>query len=412
MIVVGAGFAGLAAVKELANQRVDVVWIDRNNYHLFQPLLYQVATGALNPETIAWPLRTRAKKWRNVHVVLADVTEIDLNARILHTLSEKFSYDYLILATGTVTNFFGNQELAEKAYDLKGLNLSLELRSAILSSIEKYAARSRQEVQPPLEYAIVGAGPTGVEVAGALVDLVRIQLRKSYPEVDLSQTRIHLLQSGDVILPTLPADVQAAAFAALQMQGIEIKLNSHVEHFDGHTIKLSNGGTLRVDLLIWTAGVSVPPLIAALAIDKGPGGRVKVTSNLYLSKYPEVFVLGDLAYCPGQNWPGNAPFARDSGIFAGRFIREHINGRRKFGDFAYRDRGTMVALRPFSAIVYVIRPYFFLQGIVGWLIWLVFHIGALSGFRNRLGAILDWGTDIIARRAAAALIFPFTNHKK
>lgn len=405
VIVAGGGFGGLAAVRELAGQSVDVLWVDQNNYHLFQPLLYQVATGALDPETVAIPLRFCARKWPNVRVLLAEITEIDLAHRSLKADGRSYTYDYLILATGSTTNFFGNTEIALNAHDMKGLTMSLNLRAAVLRTLEQAAAEPPGTQPRPLEYAVVGAGPTGVEVAAALANLLRRQLRIDFPELDMARTGVSLLQAGHAILPTLPPTIQAYAHRVLESQGVTVRLQSRVQHFDGSTLTLDNGESLTPSLLIWTAGVQASPLTASLPVAKGPGGRIKVTTDLHIPDHPEVYVLGDLTYCPETTWPQNAPFARQSGVFAAHAILRISAGRLPPRPFRYRDLGSMVALRPFDATVYL--PWLghsTVRGLLGWLIWLLFHIGALVGFRSRVTALLDWGIDLVGRRPAAGLI--------
>ena len=392
-------------MKALANRAVEVLWVDQNNYHLFQPLLYQVATGSLDPETIAVPLRFCARHWPNVRVVLAQITEIDLAHRSLKIGPDAVTYDYLILATGSTTNFFGNSELALNAHDMKGLTMSLQLRAAVLRTIEHAANLVHNSQAHPLEYAVVGGGPTGVEVAAALAYLLHKQLRDDYPELDLAKARIHLLQAGHTILPALPPKVQAYARRTLESLGVTIHLGSRVQHFEENTLMLENGESLAAHLLIWTAGIHTTPLIATLAVATGPGGRIEVTQNLQIPDHLEVYALGDLSYRAGIAWPQNAPFAHQSGVFAAHAILRALDGHEPRAPFHYRDLGSMVALRPFDAVVYL--PWLgglTISGVSAWFIWLLFHIGALVGFRNRGAALLDWGIDLVGRHPAAHLI--------
>lgn len=367
-----------------------------------------MATGLLDPETIAVPLRFCARKWPNVRVILNEITDIDLAHRSLTTGTDSFVYDYLVLATGSTTNFFGNSELACHARDMKGLTMSLQLRTEILEAIERAAMEAPNGQAAPLEFAVVGGGPTGVELAAALSHLLRQQIPKDYPELDMRRTRISLLQSGDALLPALPRAIQAYAEARLKAQGVTVRLGSRVEHFDGHAMTLANGESFATSLLIWTAGIHAAPLIEGLPVTKGPGGRIEVNGNLQIPTYPEVYVLGDLTYCPDRPWPQNAPFARQSGVFAAQAILHAAGRRRSPPSFHYRDLGTMVALSRMDAIVYLPwLGHFRARGFMGWLIWLFFHIGSLVGFRNRFAAILDWSSGLINRRPAAGLIISY-----
>jgi NADH dehydrogenase len=392
----------------LTRQPIDVLWIDQKNYHVFQPLLYQVATGLLDPETIAVPLRFCARRWPNVRVVLGEITDIDLARRTVTAGADSFVYDYLLLATGSTTNFFGNSELESHAWDMKGLTMSLRLRAQILESLERAAMEAPPGHIPALEFAVVGGGPTGVELAAALSHLLRCEIPKDYQELDTKRIPISLLQAGDALLPSLPRAIQVYAQTRLEAQGVSIRLGSRVQHFDGRTVTLDNGECLAVPLLIWTAGIHAPPLIAKLPVGHGPGGRIEVNRDLQIPAYPEVYVLGDLTYCKDALWPQNAPFARQSGIFAARAVLHAALGVGSRPRFHYRDIGTMVALGPMNAVVYL--PWlgrFGIRGFGGWMIWLFFHIGALVGFRNRFAALLDWGSGLINRRPAAGLIVSY-----
>ncbi len=392
----------------MAGREIDVLWIDQKNYHVFQPLLYQVATGLLDPETIAIPLRFCARKWPNVRVVLSEITNIDLARRAVTAGADSFLYDYLLLATGSMTNFFGNSELASRAWDMKGLTMSLRLRAEILESLERAAMKTPTGQTPGLEFAVVGGGPTGVELAAALSHLLRHEIPKDYPELDTTRIPISLLQAGDTLLPSLPPTIRAYAQAHLEAQGVHIRLKSRVQHFDGRTVALDNGECLAAPLLIWTAGVHAAPLIANLPVSQGPGNRVEVNRDLQIPVHPEVYVLGDLTYCKDALWPQNAPFARQSGTFAARAVLRAARGTGPRPKFHYRDLGTMVALGPMNAVVYLPwLGHLSVRGFGGWMIWLFFHIGALVGFRNRFAALLDWGSGLINRRPAAGLIVSY-----
>ncbi|MHB1566691.1 MAG: NAD(P)/FAD-dependent oxidoreductase [Acidiferrobacter sp.] len=404
VIVVGAGFAGLAAVRALAHQAIDVLWIDRNNYHVFQPLLYQVATGSLDPETIAAPLRRCARRWPNVRVLWGEVTALDLARRTVTADTGTHPYDYLILATGSTTNFFQNSELARYAHDLKGLVMSMRVQSAVLRILERAAAQAaRGEVCDPITCVVVGGGPTGVEYAAALSDLLHRRLSGDYPELHLAIARVTLLQAGGALLPTFPQNAQDHARAVLESQAVSLRLHARVEHYDGRTVRLSSGESLDTPLLVWAAGVCATPLMATLSVDKGPGGRIKVTDHLQLPGHPEVFVVGDMAYRDDRSWPQNAPFAQQSGVFAAYALLRARDAPPQ-RPFCYRELGSMVALRRFDAVVSLPWLGICLWGPAGWFIWFIFHIGVLVGFRNRVAALFDWGTDLISRSPVAGLI--------
>lgn len=401
--MVGAGFAGLATVRALAHRAADVLWIDRNNYHVFQPLLYQVATGSLDPETIAVPLRRCVHRWRNVRVLWGEVTALDLVQRTVTVDTVIHNYDYLILATGSTTNFFQNSELARHACDLKGLVMSMQAQSAVLRILERAAAQAALGGScDPITCVVVGGGPTGVEYAAALSDLLHRRLGDDYPELRQTTARVTLLQAGGTLLPTFPQNAQDHARAVLESQAVCIRLHARVEHYDGRTVHLSGGESFDTPLLMWAAGVCATPLMATLSVDKGPGGRIKVTDHLQLPGHPEVFVVGDMAYREGRSWPQSAPFAQQSGAFAAYTLMRARNAPPR--PFCYRELGNMVALRRFDAVVSLPWLGVCIWGPAGWFIWFIFHIGVLIGFRNRVAALFDWGTDLIGRSPVAGLI--------
>jgi NADH dehydrogenase len=398
VVVVGAGFGGLNAVKRLSGHGLDVLLVDRNNYHLFIPLLYQVATGNLGEEEIAGPLRQIFRSHRDVSFLRASVQQVDLERRQILTDAGPIDYDYLVLAPGSVTNYFGNSAIQQQAYDFKGLDDAAALRSHILDMFERATnAADPQQQQALMTFLIVGGGPTGVEFAGALAELVRHTLRKDYPQLPVQQARIYLVEGLPYLLAPYPDRLRRYAQRRLEQRGIEVRLNTLVSAVEGEQVQLKDGTIIRAVTLMWAAGVQAPSLIEALPAPKARGGRVNVAPDLSLPDHPEVFVVGDMAYHEQDGQP--LPQLAQPAIQGGRYVAKVITQQRERGEpvrpFRYHNLGTMAVIGRFAAVADL--PFLSLQltGIIAWAIWLVVHLYQLIGFRNRVVAMLDWGYDYV-----------------
>ena len=395
VVVVGGGFGGLAAVRKLAGAPFDVLLIDRNNYHLFTPLLYQVASALLDPSEIAYPLRALIRRVRNSEFLLAEVTGVDLAARqVLLEGHEPVGYDYLVLAPGSATNFFGIPGLAERAHPLKSLGEALRLRNDVLSAFET----ARWETDPArrqrlLTFAVVGGGPTGIEYAGALAELF-VVLRRDYRELDVSAARIVLLEAADRLLGGFDAESAAHALETLRAKGVEVRLGAAVKEVSPGVVELASGESLPAGTVVWTAGVEASPLGFGL----GRPGRQRtlaVEPSLQLAGHPEVFVIGDLADAAGPDGrplPMLAPVAMQQGHHAARAIRSLASGV-SVRPFRYLDRGIMATIGRNSAVVELRRFHF--RGFVGWILWLGLHLLLLIGFRSRFVALVNWAWDYL-----------------
>ena len=390
VVIVGMGFGGVRAARELAGQGLEIVLVDRNNYHLFQPLLYQVATAGLEQESIAYPVRAMARSWPGSRFILAEVSGADLDARQLHTSAGDIPYDYLIVGGGSVTNYFGNEAVARHAFDLKKLADAEQLRNHILWSCEKAVAESNAERRRALmTFVIVGGGPTGVEFAGALIELVHYVLSKDYPELPAREARIMLIEAADRLLLAMPEKLSAYSARKLREMGVELLFGRKVVGATAETVELDGGDTIDAHTLFWSAGVCAAPLAAKLGLPQAGGGRVPVTAELSVAGRPEVFVVGDMALREqdGSPLPMVAPVAMQMGIHAARTILAR-EWQRPLAPFRYRDKGSMATIGRSAAVA--TTHGLSLTGYPAWLAWLLLHLYYLIGFRNRTVVMLNW----------------------
>jgi len=390
VVIAGMGFGGLRAARALAGKGMEVIVVDRQNYHLFQPLLYQVATAALEQETIAYPIRAIVRRWEGVHFRLAEVCGADFAGRRLFISGDVIDYDYLIVAAGSVTNFFGMESMERHAFDLKQLNHAVELRNQILRSFERAAT----ELDPArrralLTFVIVGGGPTGVEFAGALAELCRFVLTKDYPELHATVPRIVLVEANDRLLAAFPEELQLYAVEKLRRMGVEVLFNDRVMTAEPERVLLQHDMVIPAHTIFWSAGVCAAPLAARLAVPKVAGGRIAVQPDLTIAGHPEVFVVGDLAYLiqDDEPLPMVAPVAMQQGEYAGQAIVAHNLGK-SMPPFRYRDKGTMATIGRSAAVATALGKNY--SGYAAWIVWLGLHLYYLIGFRNRIFVLLNW----------------------
>ncbi len=390
VVIVGAGFGGLAAARALRRTAVDVTLIDRHNYHLFQPLLYQVASGLLDPSEIAHPIRTVMRHARNVDVLLAEVTGIDLAGRHLVTTSGVLPFDLLVLANGSATNFFGIPHLEERATGLKDLPEALSLRARVLRAFEQAATCTNSaERRRLLTFAVAGAGPTGVEFAGALAELFTHVLPKDFPRLDFGEVSVVLVEGADRVLGTFAPRLARSAARRLERKGVRLLLGRTVSDVDGSALVLDDGERIDAAMIVWTAGVRAAPVAELLGVPPARQGRVRVTPQLHLPECDDVFVIGDAAELEdrGHVLPMLAPVAIQQGKHVAHVIGARLRGQRE-PPFRYHDKGTMATVGRGAAVAQIgpIR----INGLIGWLLWVFVHLMYLVGFRSRVIVFFTW----------------------
>jgi NADH:ubiquinone reductase (H+-translocating) len=400
VVIIGSGFAGLFAAKALRRADVEVVVVDKTNHHLFQPLLYQVATGVLSSGDIAPPTRDVLRHQRNARVVLGEVVDVDLDERELtvETLGRQtqLSYDSLIVATGASQSYFGHDEYARHAPGMKTIDDALELRGRIFGAFEMAELETDPAVRESwLTFAVVGAGPTGVELAGQIAELSRRALGDNFRNFDPREARVVLLDAADTVLPPFPERLRRRAQRDLERLGVEVRLGARVVGVDETGLDLE-GGRIEARTKIWAAGVQASPLGRMIAERNGSeadrSGRVQVHPDTSLPGRPEVFVVGDLMALDGL--PGVAEVAMQSGAHAARTIARGLKGHPP-EPFRYRDLGTMATISRFRAVATFGRLE--VGGFAGWLMWLVVHLAFLTGFKNRISAVANWALAFLGR---------------
>jgi NADH dehydrogenase len=400
VVVVGSGFAGLNAAKTLRNAPVEITIVDRRNFHLFQPLLYQVATAALNPSDIAYPIRSIFRSQENVKsVLLAEVTGLDLDAKKL-TLEDgsRLAYDYLILATGATHSYFGRDDWEQLAPGLKSLEDALIMRQRILAAFEE-AERNPEEAERLLTFVVVGAGPTGVELAGALVEIAVHSLGEDFDVIDPTRARVLLVEGAPHVLPVYPEDLSQSARRQLEALGVEVITGVMVAEIDESGVTLTDGLRIEAGLVLWAAGVEASSLGGLLGVETDRSGRVEVQDDLSMPDHPEVFVAGDLATVPGV--PGVAPAAMQMGRHAARMIYADLSGTARSA-FQYQDKGSLATIGRARAVADFGRIRF--GGFIAWLAWLAIHIFYLIGFRNRVLVLISWAWSYLTFRRGARII--------
>ena len=411
IIVVGGGFAGLSAVHALRHAAADVLLIDRFNHHTFQPLLYQVATAGLAAPSIAAPLRHILRAQRNATVLLGAARGIDIAGKSVEVDGVSHPYDFLIVATGSTHAYFGHDEWARFAPGLKTLDDALSIRARILTAFERAEATiDPAEQMEWLTFLIVGAGATGVELAGTLAEIARHTLKREFRRIDPAAAKVLLVEAGPRVLPAFPSSLSAKAQRQLERLGVLVRTGHAVTGVDGEGVWIGEE-RIAARTVLWAAGVAASPLGAALGVPVDRAGRVRVTAGLSIPGHPEVFVIGDLAAVPEETGPvpAIAPAAKQMGRYAATAILAGLSGRRA-GAFRYRHFGSLATIGRMAAVVDFGRIR--LSGLLAWWIWLTAHIYFLIGFRNRLVVLIDWAEAYWSYRRAARIIIPVGNSEE
>jgi NADH dehydrogenase len=393
VVIIGGGFAGIAIAKKLRNKNVQVVLLDKHNYHTFQPLLYQVATGGLEAGSIAYPIRKVIQEYKDFYFRLTSVKEIDTqNRKIISEIGE-LHYDYLVIATGSKTNYFGNKEIERNSMAMKTIPQSLNIRSLILENFEQAVlTKDVADKNSLINFVLVGAGPTGVELAGALAEMKKAILQKDYPDLDVSKMEINLVQSGDRILNTMSEKSSKAAEEFLLSLGVKIWKNVRVTNYDGRTISTNSNLTFETATVIWTAGVqgaAITGLDAKSLVEKVE--RIRVNQYNQVLGYDNIFAIGDIASMETDKYPQGHPMMAQPALQQGDLLGENLIKliqNQPLKPFEYNDKGSMATIGRNKAVVDL--PKYHFSGVFAWFVWMFVHLFSLIGFKNRAVVFLNW----------------------
>ncbi len=411
VVIIGGGFGGLYAARSLRAAPVRVTLVDKRNHHLFQPLLYQVATAALSPGDIAYPIRSVLRKQANARVILQNAHSIDLKSKRIQLDDQELAYDFLIIATGVTHSYFGHDEWAPYAPGLKTIEDALEIRGRVLQAFEAAELESDEDKRKALlSFVVVGAGPTGVELAGALSEIALHTVAKDFRAIDPTEAKVILVEGAERVLPPYPAALSAKARTQLEKLGVIVRTGQRVSRIDDHGVTLGNE-TIAARTTLWAAGVAGSPLARSLGTPLDGVGRVLVEADLSLPNYPEVFVIGDLAAL--ANVPGVAPAAMQGGKHVAKLIRREVAGKptgeaqiqalvRVRQPFRYRDKGSLATIGRAAAVADLGRIR--LSGFLAWFVWWTIHIFFLIGFRSRFVVMFGWIWSYLSFQRGARLI--------
>lgn len=394
VLIVGAGFGGLRLARSLADRReFQVVLVNRTNYHEFQPLYYQVATAGLEANSILFPLRAIFGDCKNVHIRITNVTGVRPADKAIDTDLGPITYDYLVMATGADTNFFGQQNIIEKALPMKSVSEAIALRNRILQNFEDaLSVETEDERDGLMDVVVVGGGPTGVELCGTLAEMKRTVLPSDYPELDFNMMQIYLIQSGGELLEPMSENAHKKSAEYLRELGVDVRLNTRVKDFDGRTVFMNDGTTLRSNNLIWAAGVRATPLAGLPNEVVSKGGRVAVNRFNQVQGFTDVFAIGDVAMMvEGDKWPEGHPQVAQPAIQQGKLLAKNLLRLRRnlpMKEFVYKDLGTMATIGRGLAVVDL--PWLKFSGALAWLTWLMVHLMAIVGVKNRLLILINW----------------------
>jgi len=396
VVIIGAGFAGLEAARALASAPLQVTLIDRNNHHLFQPLLYQVAIAGLLPSQVAQPVRTIFRRQKNFVFQMGVVTHVDFKEKFVQLHDLLIPYDYLIISAGSRTNFFGFKTLEQDGLHLKDIQTAVKTRNHLLSMFEKASVESGADKRKAmLTFVIVGGGPTGVETAGALSELIMHVMKKDFPGLNLKDARVILLEATQTLLTAYPEELRNAALKLLHKKNVDIRLNTRMKDFNSQRVLLEDGSAIETRTLIWTAGAKAVELIDSLGLEQAGMGRVRITPTLQLAQFPEAFVIGDAAFLLDENsqpLPMLTTVAMQEGKAAAKNIRRLVDGKEPL-PFRYVDPGLLATIGRNAAVARIFGISF--SGFIAWVIWVFLHIYRTIGFRNRLIVLFNWAWDYI-----------------
>lgn len=393
IVIIGAGFAGLETARGLENAPVRITLIDKNNHHLFQPLLYQVAIAGLLPSQIAQPVRTIFRKQKNLTFQMGEVSTLNFDEKYVKLNGSVIAYDYLVVAVGGRTNFFGFDAIEKDGFQLKDLETAVKTRNHLLGMFEQASHEGDAEKRKALlTFVIVGGGPTGVETAGALAELISHVMVKDYPRLMLSDARVILLEATANLISAYPNELRRATLKLLQRKNVEVRLNTKLENFNRQRVTLGDSSTIETQTVIWTAGVKATEVVEGLSVEKASAGRVRILPTLQLPQHPETFVIGDAAFLEenGQALPMLSTVAIQQGVFSAKNIRRIMNNLPP-ESFHYKDPGLLATIGRNAAVAHIFGISF--SGFIAWVIWVFLHIYRIIGFRNRIIVMFNWVWD-------------------
>ncbi len=416
VVIIGGGFAGVAIARKILNEDMQMVLLDRHNYHTFQPLLYQVSTSGLEPDSIAYPLRKITRSSENCFFRLAEVTSISAEKNTVHTNIGDLIYDYLVIATGSKTNFFGNNSIEEHGMWMKTVPQALNIRSLILENLEQATITEDPEKRKALlNFVLAGAGPTGVELSGAIAELRNHIVPKDYPDINPNEMNIHLLEGLGRVLPPMSEHASRKAHEMLEELGVKIHLNTMVENYDGHLVTTNTDLAIKTETFIWSAGVTGSPvsgLNASALVEKA--NRYEVNAFNQVNGYENIFAIGDIALMKTEDFPKGHPMVAQPAIQQGKHLAKnlkHLIRGEKLEPFEYFDKGTMATIGRNRAVVDLHKWKF--SGFFAWFVWMFVHLWFLVGFRNRTVTFFNWVYNYINYDKAARLIIrPFKGHEE
>jgi NADH dehydrogenase len=394
VVIIGAGFGGLTAAKKMRNAPVRITLVDRNNYHLFQPLLYQVAIAGLVPSQIAYPLRSIFRNQTNLTFQMGEVTSIDFASRFVKLNGSVIAYDYLILAVGGETNFFGLDSVKENGFQLKDIESAVNARNHLLKTFEDASREADVDKRKAmLTFVVVGGGPTGVETSGALAELISHVMRKEYPTLDIRESRVLLLEATETLIASYPDELRKATHRLLREKNVEVLFGAKLTDYNGRSVSLADGSEIKTNTLIWTAGVKAAGITRQFGVEVAGSGQVISEATLQVPNHPDVYVVGDAAYLEngnGQPLPMLSTVAIQQGELAAKNIQRAVKGLDQ-KIFRYKDPGLLATIGRNAAVARLWGISF--SGFIAWLIWVVLHIYRIVGFRNRLLVLITWAWD-------------------
>ncbi len=409
VVIIGAGFAGLKLARKLDAKKFQIVVIDKNNYHQFQPLLYQVATAGLEATSISFPLRQVFQKHKNIHVRIASLVEVNAEENSITTSNGRLSYDHLVLCTGLDTNYFGMSNVQKFAFPMKSVTEAVLLRNAILENFEHaLTAESEEERRGLMSIAVIGGGPTGVELAGSLAEMKRHILPKDYPELNFDNAKIYLVEASNNVLNTFEERSILVAKKYLKNLGVDLLLNTTVKDYDGKTLFFKDERSVSTGILIWAAGVKAYPVKGLKEDIYGAGGRMNVDGFNKVKGYSNIYAIGDIALMQQEKYPRGHPQVAQVAIQQARHLAHNLNSGpvgKAHSEFHYKDSGSMATIGKNKAVVQL--PFISFKGLFAWLVWTFIHLLAIVGVKNRLQIFINWAWSYLTYDRSFRLIYKF-----